>query len=382
MLSEIKKIFTVVLFSFFALSGKAQVDIVSGGTGAAYTITFPGVLSSYVWGTTFTFRAHIANTGACTIDVNGLGPVTIKNTAGSNLAANDILANQVVTITYDFNGNFQMTSASGNIVSGTPLTGTGSVGRVAKWNSVNTFTASSLIYDNGMSVGLGTSNTLADFHVQSSNTNSVTSVAFYNASGDNEAPKLNLVKSRGNYGSPSSVLNGDALGALNFVGYDGASFWYSASIKAHAAENWSTGANGSYIAISTTSVGSASPTEVIRITAGGVGIGTSSVSSTYKLEVNGLLRSNGIEETSDKRYKKDIVTINDPVKKVLGLRGVTYNWRTEEFKDRNFTERLQMGLIAQEVEQVIPEVVMTDDNGWKSVEYSKLVALLIEAIKE
>ena len=263
MLSEIKKIFIIVLLFFFALSGRAQVDIVSDGTGAAYTITFPGVLSSYVWGTTFTFRAHIANTGACTINVNGLGTITIKNTAGTDLAANDILANQVVTITYDFNGNFQMTSASGNIVSGTPLTGTGAAGYISKWKSVSTFTTS-LIFDNGV----------------------------------------------------------------------------------------------------------------------GVGIGTTSVSSTFMLEINGMMRSNGIEETSDMRYKKNIKSINDPVQKVLGLRGVTYNWRTEEFKDRNFTERLQMGLIAQEVEKVIPEVVMTDDNGWKSVEYSKLVALLIEAIKE
>ncbi|HQS50598.1 MAG TPA: hypothetical protein PLN99_01765, partial [Daejeonella sp.] len=43
---------------------------------------------------------------------------------------------------------------------------------------------------------------------------------------------------------------------------------------------------------------------------------------------------------------------------------------------------LQLGLIAQEVEKVIPEVVDTDDNGFKSVEYSKLVALLLEAIKD
>ena len=64
------------------------------------------------------------------------------------------------------------------------------------------------------------------------------------------------------------------------------------------------------------------------------------------------------------------------------MRGVNYNWRTEEFPDKNFNNGLQLGLIAQEVEKVIPEVVDTDDKGFKSVEYSKLVALLLEAIKD
>ena len=105
-------------------------------------------------------------------------------------------------------------------------------------------------------------------------------------------------------------------------------------------------------------------------------------SGSYKVEVNGKLKSTGINETSDLRFKKNIFTIDNALNKVLSLRGVNYEWRVNEFKDKNFDSAPQIGLIAQEVEKIIPQVVSTDSAGYKSVEYSKLVALLIEAIKE
>ena len=111
----------------------------------------------------------------------------------------------------------------------------------------------------------------------------------------------------------------------------------------------------------------------------GVGI---SPGGLFKLQVNGKVGSTGINETSDLRYKKNIFTINNALNKVLSLRGVNYEWRVNEFKEKNFDSSPQIGLIAQEVEKIIPQVVTTDAAGYKSVEYSKLVALLIEAVKE
>jgi hypothetical protein len=115
--------------------------------------------------------------------------------------------------------------------------------------------------------------------------------------------------------------------------------------------------------------------------AGNIGIGLVA-SGTYKLEVNGLLKTSGITEVSDIRWKKNIVPINNALSRVIQLRGVTYNWRADEFKDKNFETTSQIGLIAQEVEKVFPELVKTDANGYKSVEYSKVVAILIQAVKE
>lgn len=113
---------------------------------------------------------------------------------------------------------------------------------------------------------------------------------------------------------------------------------------------------------------------------GNVGIGTTS--PTYKLHVVGKIKTDNINETSDMRLKKNVNTIENALVKVQLLRGVSFNWKTEEFKERNFDTLPQIGLIAQEVEKVLPQIVDTDKEGYKSVEYSKLVALLIEAIKE
>jgi hypothetical protein len=75
--------------------------------------------------------------------------------------------------------------------------------------------------------------------------------------------------------------------------------------------------------------------------------------------------------------KTDIATIDSALEKIVSLRGTTFRW-----KDKGNGEDLQMGVIAQEVEAVFPEAVSTDDEGFKSVAYGKLIAPLIEAVKE
>jgi hypothetical protein len=109
-------------------------------------------------------------------------------------------------------------------------------------------------------------------------------------------------------------------------------------------------------------------------TTGNVGIGTKN--PAYKLDVNGTIRGDNVNP-SDVRLKKAITPINNALERVTQLRGVNYKWI-----DETKGEELQMGVIAQEVEAIFPEVVSTDDEGYKSVAYNKLVSVLIEAIKE
>jgi endosialidase-like protein len=66
--------------------------------------------------------------------------------------------------------------------------------------------------------------------------------------------------------------------------------------------------------------------------------------------------------------------------KIAKLRGVTWEWREDALADAK--EQPGMGVIAQEVEKVFPELVTTDDQGRKKVEYEGLIAPLIEAVKE
>lgn len=101
-----------------------------------------------------------------------------------------------------------------------------------------------------------------------------------------------------------------------------------------------------------------------------------------KLDVNGDILAIQVHSSSDERFKKNINTVDDAISKVQKLRGVTYDFRTEEFADKNFPEYNQLGFIAQEVEAVIPHVVRTDSEGYKAVDYAKITALLTQAIKE
>jgi hypothetical protein len=112
--------------------------------------------------------------------------------------------------------------------------------------------------------------------------------------------------------------------------------------------------------------------------AGNMGIGLTNPSS--ELEVNGNIETTTITYSSDKKWKKNIHTIEDSLEKILALRGVTYDWRVDEFVEKNFSTDKQIGLIAQEVEEVFPEVVRNAGDG-KSVNYAALVAPLIEAVK-
>jgi hypothetical protein len=94
-----------------------------------------------------------------------------------------------------------------------------------------------------------------------------------------------------------------------------------------------------------------------------------------------ITATDNITAYSDIRIKRDIYTIENALEKTLALRGVTY-YRTDDRIREEDKEKRKVGVIAQEVEQIIPEVVREDDDGFKTVDYGNIVGLLIEAIKE
>lgn len=109
----------------------------------------------------------------------------------------------------------------------------------------------------------------------------------------------------------------------------------------------------------------------IYYSAGDVGIGTNAPSQA--LDVNGNIVATAYYYSSDVSLKEDIILLDSALDKVLALEGVSFKWK-EDGKE-------SIGLIAQDVEKVYPELVFTDDKDEKSVQYGNLIAPLIEAVK-
>ena len=84
--------------------------------------------------------------------------------------------------------------------------------------------------------------------------------------------------------------------------------------------------------------------------------------------------------TSDNRFKTNITPIKNPIDKIKQISGVEFDWIPNE--EYHSYKGHDVGVIAQEIEKVLPEVVTTRDNGYKAVKYDKIVSLLIEAIKD
>ena len=94
--------------------------------------------------------------------------------------------------------------------------------------------------------------------------------------------------------------------------------------------------------------------------------------------VDGTFSTTGqIFEGSDRRWKKDIISLSGSLDKVLGIKGYNYHW-IDEKKGKS----LQTGVIAQEIEEIFPELVQTDEKGFKSVTYRGFIPHLIESVKE
>jgi len=110
---------------------------------------------------------------------------------------------------------------------------------------------------------------------------------------------------------------------------------------------------------------------------GSLGVGTEPSGT-----IGAILASNDVVAfaSSDERLKENITLIENPLDKILQLGGYEFDWIQNQ--EIHVHSGHDIGVIAQEVEKVLPELVTTRDNGYKAVKYEKIVALLIEGIKE
>jgi trimeric autotransporter adhesin len=119
---------------------------------------------------------------------------------------------------------------------------------------------------------------------------------------------------------------------------------------------------------------------LVLVNGGLVGVGTSS--PTEVLTVAGNILATGTITPSDARYKENISTLGNSLANLVKLRGVSYTHKEEFVKTKKLKEGNQIGFIAQELEAIYPEFVVTSTDGYKAVDYSRITPVLVEALKE
>jgi hypothetical protein len=268
----------------------------------------------------------ISNVG----DVNATDDITTSTTAGGDLSGTFPNPN-VIKI------------QNNNVASTIPTNG-----QVLQWNQTNTrwepttiasitslWTANGnhIFNNNTQNIGIGINLPLAKLHISTNSTNSSKSLLVEET--ENDTARIGFKNT-----------NGDA--------------W---TLNAYAGSN---ATNSSFSIFSSKGNGN-----VLRLS----GDGNSYFSGA-------VFTSCGMPSCSDFRYKKDINNLNNTLNNIMKIRGVSYYFKYDEFKDKNFNRQKQIGFIAQEIESIFPELVFTDEQGYKSVDYAKITPVLVEAIKE
>ncbi|HER08883.1 MAG TPA: hypothetical protein ENO20_08250, partial [Bacteroides sp.] len=104
--------------------------------------------------------------------------------------------------------------------------------------------------------------------------------------------------------------------------------------------------------------------------------------TVFSLRTPGRIEVQDVTTTSDARFKTEIQSVREALEMVLSMEGVRYRWNRNAYPERDFDGSVHLGFVAQELERVAPELVVTDSNGYKSVNYQKVSTILVEAMKQ
>jgi len=116
---------------------------------------------------------------------------------------------------------------------------------------------------------------------------------------------------------------------------------------------------------------------------GQVNVGGVYHDNNYKLTVYGSAYASGVFYSgSDIHFKQNITSIDNPIDKLNQINGKRYQYNVQSFPDKNFPQGFSYGVIAQEVQTVLPELVQADSAGYLAVNYDGLIPIIIEAVKE
>ena len=205
-----------------------------------------------------------------------------------------------------------------------------------------------------------------------------TNITLSNNSGEGATPTIGLTNN-----TISGIALGSNLATLTIgTGLSGTSYNGSGAVTI-ANTGVTSNVAGTGVTVSgatgavTISIGQAVATsDNVRFNSLGIGMAASATAGRIDATNDVVAFS-----SSDIRFKENIKPIENAIDKIRKISGNTYDWK-EENKIEHGYEGNDVGVIAQEIEAVLPQLVQTRESGYKAVKYDKLVALLIEGIKE
>jgi hypothetical protein len=274
--------------------------------------------------------------------------------------------------------------------SGGGVSGSGTATRVAFWSAASTLTSSAnLFWDNtNARLGIGTTSPSAKVHLVEGNfvTRFLVGQSTFTGynSGLTAGQKGNIIVGQANSTNNAYVINFIYQGSSSTSNSIGLGFFNNDDIVTISANK--------NVAIATT------PTTGYTLTVGSIvgGTGTVLTKGSVKIEtgalgvgVNASATAGRIDasndivpfSSSDLRLKENVQNITDPIEKIKKLNGIEFDW-IQEFESAHGYTGHDTGVIAQEVQEVLPTAVRTNASGYLAVRYEKLIGLLIEAVKE
>ena len=354
-------------------SSNANVRLTPSQTDINPTTTVAGDL----WNNQGTLRFKAGYLGS------GTGIVNLVTTGDTGTVTNTMLAGSIATSKLIANGV--------TVTAGTGLSGGGTV-TLGNSITLNNTGIVDIIQGTGIGVTGSTGKTITN--------TGVTSIAANTGISVNAATGAVTVTNTG----VTSVAAGTGIGVTGSIGavsisntapiFRTIAVTGQSNIVADAHDDTLTVAAGTGVTITTNAttdtltialpqaVGTSSNVQFANITSTGIGVGVSPVSD--EIRAVGEITAYA---TSDRRLKENILPINDAIGKIKMLTGVEFDWKEDVLIQRGgvdgyFVRRHDIGVIAQEVEAVLPDLVATREDGFKAVKYEKLVAVLIEAVKD
>ena len=365
------------------IDGQGRITSASNTT-VSTTINLSGTTGSgsVAGGGTLTFASNngfvVSSTGASTLYLNL--PQDIQTTASPSFNNLSVTGNLTVSGAYTYTNTaiFQTVDSLIELAANN----TGDVVDIGFYGQYNTSSYAGLVRTGGSNFVL-----FKGLTAPSSNTFGVISLA------NTATLKANITG-----GMITALANtiGISDGGTNNSTYTtGALVQYNGSGIVSLANTGTAGTygNSSYVPIITTDaygrVTSVTNTVVGLVTTASYQIGSLGVGTAASGTLGEIRAANNITAyySSDARLKENVVNIPDALSKVKSLNGVEFDW-TDKYleehggEDGYFLRKHDVGIIAQELEQVLPEIVADRPDGYKAVKYDRIVALLIEAIKE